>query len=137
MNAGSPTLVVSGLTQLYAERRVVDDLSFTAGPGEAVALVGPNGSGMTTVLRCVVGAVAPTTQGTVELADEPFAGGRHRHRPGLLGQSGRYMMCRPTYPCVGWWKPSGMVARISNPSDFHSATARVLASTTALNCIAR
>jgi hypothetical protein len=32
MNAGSPTLVVSGLTQLCAERRVVDDLSFSAGP---------------------------------------------------------------------------------------------------------
>jgi ABC-2 type transport system ATP-binding protein len=70
MNVGSPTLVVSGLTQLYAERRVVDDLSFSAGPGEAVALVGPNGSGKTTVLRCVVGAVSPT-QGTVELAGEP------------------------------------------------------------------
>jgi heme ABC exporter ATP-binding subunit CcmA len=61
------TLAVTGLVQEYAGRRVVDDLSFRVGAGEAVALVGPNGSGKTTVLRCVVGAVVPTG-GRVELA---------------------------------------------------------------------
>ncbi len=66
----SATLVVTGLTQVYAERRVVDDLSFSATGGRAVALVGPNGSGKTTVLRCLVGAVSPTA-GSVALAGEP------------------------------------------------------------------
>jgi ABC-2 type transport system ATP-binding protein len=61
------TLAVTGLVQEYAGRRVIDDLSFRVGAGEAVALVGPNGSGKTTVLRCVVGAVVPTG-GRVELA---------------------------------------------------------------------
>jgi hypothetical protein len=39
------------------------------------------------------------------------------------------MMCSPTRPARGWSKASGMVARISNPSDCHSPTAAVLAST--------
>lgn len=54
------TLAVTGLVHEYAGRRVIDGLSFQVGAGEAVALVGPNGSGKTTVLRCVVGAVVPT-----------------------------------------------------------------------------
>jgi ABC-2 type transport system ATP-binding protein len=54
------TLAVTGLVHEYAGRRVIDGLSFQIGAGEAVALVGPNGSGKTTVLRCVVGAVVPT-----------------------------------------------------------------------------
>jgi ABC-2 type transport system ATP-binding protein len=61
------TLTVAGLTQVYADRRVIDDLSFTVPAGSAVALVGPNGSGKTTVLRCVVGATTPKS-GRVELA---------------------------------------------------------------------
>ena len=54
------TLAVSGLVHAYGGRRVIDELTFAVGAGEAVALVGPNGSGKTTVLRCVVGAVVPT-----------------------------------------------------------------------------
>ena len=54
------TLAVSGLVHTYGGRRIIDELTFAVGAGEATALVGPNGSGKTTVLRCVVGAVAPT-----------------------------------------------------------------------------
>ena len=54
------TLAVSGLVHEYGGRRVIDELTFAVAAGEAVALVGPNGSGKTTVLRCVVGAVVPT-----------------------------------------------------------------------------
>lgn len=62
------TLAVSGLVHAYGGRRVIEDLTFAVGAGEAMALVGPNGSGKTTVLRCVVGTVAPTG-GRVMVAD--------------------------------------------------------------------
>ncbi len=45
-------------------------LSFTLRPGKAVALVGPNGSGKSTVLRAVLGLLAPMS-GTVTVLGSP------------------------------------------------------------------
>ncbi len=77
----APVLDVSGLTKGFGGRSVVDDLAFTVDAGEVVALVGPNGSGKTTVLRCVVG-VEPPDRGTVLLAGDPLeeTDPRVRHR---------------------------------------------------------
>ncbi|MBC8194877.1 MAG: ABC transporter ATP-binding protein [Acidimicrobiia bacterium] len=48
---------VEHLTKAYRRKVVVDDLSFSVGGGEAVALWGPNGAGKTTVIRCLLGLV--------------------------------------------------------------------------------
>ena len=66
-----PVLAIQSLTKVYGERAVVDDLDLTVGAGEAVALVGRNGTGKTTVLRCVIGSEEPTS-GTIELLGEPI-----------------------------------------------------------------
>ena len=42
-------------------RRLLDDVSFAARPGEIVAVVGPNGAGKTTLLEAIVGLVPSTT----------------------------------------------------------------------------
>jgi ABC-2 type transport system ATP-binding protein len=55
----APRLSVAGLRHLYADRAVIEDLSFTLPAGQALGLVGPNGAGKTTVLRCVVGSAEP------------------------------------------------------------------------------
>jgi heme ABC exporter ATP-binding subunit CcmA len=52
-------LAVKGLRHLYAERPVIEDLTFTLRAGRAIALVGPNGAGKTTVLKCIVGSAEP------------------------------------------------------------------------------
>ncbi len=59
MTKSAPRLAVQGLRHLYAERAVIEDLTFTLRAGRAIALVGPNGSGKTTVLRCIVGSAEP------------------------------------------------------------------------------
>lgn len=66
-----PVLRVRGLTRRYGDHTVLAGLDLDVPGGRAVALVGPNGSGKTTALRCITGADAPS-EGTVELAGRPF-----------------------------------------------------------------
>ncbi|WP_409483889.1 ATP-binding cassette domain-containing protein [Arsenicicoccus dermatophilus] len=52
-------LAIVGLSKAYAGRAVVCDVTVDVRPGEVVALVGPNGVGKTTLLRCVLGVERP------------------------------------------------------------------------------
>jgi heme ABC exporter ATP-binding subunit CcmA len=64
-------LAVRGLGKKFADRTVLEKVSFDVGAGEVVAVVGPNGAGKTTLLRCVVGADVPDA-GEVTLAGRPL-----------------------------------------------------------------
>ena len=64
----SPLLEVRGLTKGFSSggllrrrpaRRVIDEVSFTVGRGEAVALVGASGSGKSTIARLLLRLTAP------------------------------------------------------------------------------
>jgi ABC-2 type transport system ATP-binding protein len=68
---GVPLLEVRGLRRRYGDVDVVAGLDLDVEAGQAVALVGRNGSGKTTVLRCVTGADQPT-EGTVMLDGQPM-----------------------------------------------------------------
>ncbi|MGH3411824.1 MAG: ABC transporter ATP-binding protein [Marmoricola sp.] len=66
-----PVLRVRGLTRRFGDRAVVADLDLDVRAGKATVLVGRNGTGKSTVLRCVVGTDKPT-EGTVELLGKPL-----------------------------------------------------------------
>ena len=50
-------LEVKDLTKLYKNGRGVSDISFTVEKGDIVGLLGPNGSGKTTVMKTVMGLI--------------------------------------------------------------------------------
>src|SRR5262245_8456157 len=60
-------IIATGLTKWYGPRLAVEDVSFEVPPGEIVGLLGPNGSGKTTVLRMLTGYLAPSS-GRAEIA---------------------------------------------------------------------
>ena len=64
-------LEVRGLTRRFGSVTVLDGLDLDVDPGRAVALVGPNGVGKSTALRCIVGTDTPTG-GTVSLRGRPL-----------------------------------------------------------------
>lgn len=60
------------LTKRFGDVEAVVDLSFSAGRGEIVALLGPNGSGKTTALKAAAGLIRPTT-GKVLIGEQDAA----------------------------------------------------------------
>ncbi|MCK7624590.1 ABC transporter ATP-binding protein [Streptomyces sp. RS10V-4] len=59
-------LDITGVSVEVAGRRLVHDITLTAGSGRLIGLVGPNGSGKSTLLRCVYRALRPAA-GAVRL----------------------------------------------------------------------
>lgn len=70
MSTNGAVLSIRGLGRRFGEREVIRKLDLAVGPGERVALWGPNGSGKTTVLRCIAGTLAPT-HGEIRVGEYP------------------------------------------------------------------
>ncbi len=73
------SLTIVGIDAGYGAVRVLSSVSLAVGAGETVALLGTNGNGKSTLLKCVMGIVRPTV-GTI-VAD--IEGVRHE----LVGRS--------------------------------------------------
>ena len=67
---GEPLLVVRGLAAGYGGREVLRDVDLRIGRGEVVALMGRNGAGKSTVLRCLAGTMTPS-RGEVTVPAHP------------------------------------------------------------------
>ena len=54
------SLLVEEVDAAYGAVRALDGVSLKVAPGETVALLGTNGNGKTTLMRCILGLLRPT-----------------------------------------------------------------------------
>lgn len=66
-------LKVTGLKKAYGAIKAVDGVSFEVMPGEIFGVIGPNGSGKTTMFNSVLGQIEPD-EGQIVLKDQDITG---------------------------------------------------------------
>jgi ABC-2 type transport system ATP-binding protein len=79
-----PALAVEGLAKRYGEKTAARDVSLQVRTGAIHGLVGPNGSGKTTILRSVLGLVRPDA-GAIRVLGTDRDGAAARAEGGLAG----------------------------------------------------
>jgi ABC-type multidrug transport system ATPase subunit len=77
-------LAARGLTHAYREGKGVFDVSLKLVPGEVLGLMGPNGSGKTTVLRMLATASTPTAGHITWFGTSDFRDPAVRRRLGIM-----------------------------------------------------
>jgi branched-chain amino acid transport system ATP-binding protein len=53
------SISIEGVHAAYGAVRVIEDVNMTVGSGETVALLGTNGNGKSTLMKCIMGIVRP------------------------------------------------------------------------------
>lgn len=74
-----------GVSFRRRERVILEDVSVSVGPREAVALVGPNGSGKTTFIKLAT-RFLPLQQGSIQVLGSATLGPQRRQRIGVVWQ---------------------------------------------------
>ena len=69
----APLLKVTDLKKAYGAIQAVAGVSFEVMPGEIFGVIGPNGSGKTTMFNSVLGQISPDA-GAIELHGKPITG---------------------------------------------------------------
>ncbi len=59
-NRGEPALEIRHLNRFFGRLRAVDDVTFSAYPGQVMGFIGPNGAGKTTTMRILATLDTPT-----------------------------------------------------------------------------
>lgn len=77
VSSPTPALRIRGAALSFGARRLWSDLDLDVEPGELVAVLGPNGSGKTSLLKCILG-LQPLDSGSIEVAGMPVRRGRAR-----------------------------------------------------------
>jgi zinc/manganese transport system ATP-binding protein len=75
--AADPAVLLRNAELRYGSRVLWDSLNLSVQPGEFIAILGPNGSGKTSLLRVLLG-LQPLHSGTVSVAGAPPGDGNRR-----------------------------------------------------------
>jgi len=108
-----PAVEVNHIVKSYADKAVVNDLSFSVAQGEMFGLIGPNGAGKTTTIRMMMDIIKPDS-GEVTILDEKLSEAT-KNRLGYLPEE------RGLYKKLGVLESIVYLASLKG-MDRHSAT---------------
>lgn len=106
-NNREPVLEVLGLKKRIGLKTIVEDISFDMHEGEIIGLLGPNGSGKTTIMRMLVG-LTKTTKGEVYCFEKPLGLGKVK----MLKEVGAMIETPEFYNYMSGWSNLKQMARV-------------------------
>lgn len=80
----SSVIEISEIKYRYASNWVLNGISFDVDPGEIVGIIGPNGSGKTTILK-LISKVLNLESGNIRLMGQNIASMRHKDMAKIMG----------------------------------------------------
>ena len=83
-------ITVQNLNKKFGKIRALNNVNLNCNKGECIALIGPNGCGKTTLIKCILGMVLPNS-GNILLENQPIAKSyKYRNKIGYMPQIGKY-----------------------------------------------
>jgi Cu-processing system ATP-binding protein len=83
-------IITHNISKSFGRLNVLNDISISCNKGQTISLIGPNASGKTTFIKCLLGMVIPDS-GTILFGNENIAGKcEYRNNIGYMPQIGRY-----------------------------------------------
>ncbi|MDD5007511.1 MAG: ATP-binding cassette domain-containing protein, partial [Syntrophorhabdaceae bacterium] len=90
-----PILSVKGISKSFGGLKALMDVSFDVQSGEVFGIIGPNGSGKTTIINCITGFIK-TQAGHVYFKGEEITGWKP-HKIADAGIARTFQIMRPYY----------------------------------------
>jgi len=83
-------IIATNVSKSFGKLKVLDNISATCNRSQCIALIGPNGSGKTTFIKCLLGMVVPDS-GFITFNDKNIIHDwQYRANIGYMPQIGRY-----------------------------------------------
>jgi Cu-processing system ATP-binding protein len=83
-------ILATNVTKKFGKLTALDSISLSCNKGESIALIGPNGSGKTTFIKCLLGMVVADS-GFITFNNQNIKlDWRYRSRIGYMPQTGRF-----------------------------------------------
>jgi Cu-processing system ATP-binding protein len=83
-------IIASNVSKRFAKLKALDNVSVTCNRGECIALIGPNASGKTTLIKSMLGMVVPDSGFITFNGNNILHHWQYREQIGYMPQTGRY-----------------------------------------------
>ena len=101
MNSPSAALTIGGVTKRFGGLVAVNNISFTLPANKVLGLIGPNGSGKTTMINLISGALKPSA-GAIHLHGDSISD-RSASEIATLGLSRTFQIVRMLPGLTPYW----------------------------------
>lgn len=91
-----PPIRIKGLTAGYGKEAVIEDIDLVVKEGDFLGIIGPNGGGKSTLLKCILGLLEPMSGEVSIYGEEP------RHGRRFVGYVPQYAVYDQDYPISVW-----------------------------------